>query len=262
MIFFRASKYLKYKLLSRHRKGHGIHSPFVFDLICRVFRNKTDDDIVCTIERIRKKMISDKRSINVKDLGAGYEKYKTNIRKVSQIARNSSVPEKYGILLSNMSAEFGDSLIVELGTSLGISTMYMATAKQGVVVKTVEGCPATTKIAMENFVDAGIENIEVINGSFDAILPDIINEENRLGLVFIDGNHRKEPVIKYFMKIAEVSDSKTVVIIDDIYYSSEMEEAWNEIKRFGKVSVTVDIFRMGIVFFREGIAHNNYIIRY
>ncbi len=83
------------------------------------------------------------------------------------------------------------------------------------------------------------------------------------GLVFIDGNHRKEPVLKYFNQIAEISDNKTVIIIDDIYYSKEMEEAWNEIKQLHeKVSVTIDIFRMGIVFFREGINHNNYIIRY
>jgi len=262
MIFFRASKYLKYKLLSRHRKGHGIHSPFVFDLICRVFRNKTDDDIVCTIETIRNKMISDERSINVNDLGAGSEKHKTNLRKVSQIARYSSVPEKYGILLSDMASEFGDPFIVELGTSLGISTMYMAMANRGVVVKTIEGCQTTSEIATENFKDAGIRNIEVFNGSFDEILPGIINEENKPGLIFIDGNHRKEPVLRYFMQIAKVSDAKTVVIIDDIYYSSEMEDAWNEIKRSEKVSVTVDIFRMGIVFFKEGIAHNDYIIRY
>ena len=262
MIFFRATKYLKYILLSRHRKGHGIHSPFVFDLVSRVFRNKIDPDIVCSIEKVRKRMISDRRSIIVKDLGSGSEKLKTNLRKVSDIARYSPVPGKYGVLLSNMAAEFGKPLIVEFGTSLGISTMYMAASCTGAIVNTVESCPATSEIAKENFKEAGIKNIEVFTGSFDEVLPVIINSNNKPGLVFIDGNHRKEPVINYFNQIAEISDNNTVIIIDDIYYSREMEEAWNEIKRYEKVSLTIDIFRMGIVFFREGVNHNDYIIRY
>jgi predicted O-methyltransferase YrrM len=262
MIFFRATKYLKYILLSRHRKGHGIHCPFVFDLVSRVFRNKIDTDIVFNIEKVRKRLISDHRYIIVKDLGSGSEKLKTNLRKVSDIARSSPVSAKYGVLLSNMAAEFGEPLIVEFGTSLGISTMYMAAACTGTIVKTVEGCPATTEIAKENFKEAGIINIEVFTGSFDEVLPVTINSNNKPGLVFIDGNHRKEPLINYFNQIAEISDNKTVIIIDDIYYSREMEEAWNEIKRYEKVSLTVDIFRMGIVFFMEKINHNNYIIRY
>ena len=181
---------------------------------------------------------------------------------MSDIARYSSVPAKYGVLLSNIAAEFGEPLIIEFGTSFGISTMYMAATCTCAIVNTVEGCPATSDIARENFKEAGIKNIEVFTGSFDEVLPVIINSNNKPGLVFIDGNHRKEPVINYFNQIAEISDNKTVIIIDDIYYSREMEEAWNEIKRYEKVYLTVDIFRMGIVFFREGINHNNYIIRY
>lgn len=262
MIFFRVAKYLKYIILSKNRNGHGIHSPFVFDLVTRVFRNKTNLDFVCNIEKVRKRMISDRRSIAVTDHGSGSGKLKANIRKVSDIARYSPVSQKYGVLLSNLAAEFGKPLIIEFGTSLGISTMYMASACNDAIVSTMEGCPSTSEIAKENFKIEGIINIEVNTGSFDNVLPAIINRNIKPGLVFIDGNHRKEPVIKYFKMIAEISDSKTVIVIDDIYNSREMEEAWNEIKRYEKVSLTVDIFRMGIVFFRNGICHNDYIIRY
>jgi len=140
--------------------------------------------------------------------------------------------------------------------------MYMAAACTAAIVISVEGCPATSEIAKENFNEAGIKNIEVLTGAFDEVMPVLINSNNKPGLVFIDGNHRKEPVFKYFTQIAEISDTKTVIIIDDIYYSREMEEAWYEIKRYEKVSLTVDIYRMGIVFFREGINHHDYIIRY
>ena len=262
MIFYRAGKYLRYILLSRHKKGHGIHSPFIFDLVSRIFRNKTDNDIVCSIRKVRKRLITDRRSIIVKDLGAGSEKFKTNLRKVSDIARYSPVPEKYGVLLSNLASEFGKPLILELGTSFGISTMYLAASSADAVIYTIEGCPAVAEIADQNFKSAGLSNVKLLTGTFDEALPVVAETGIKPGLVFIDGNHRKDPVLNYFNYIAELSDNETVIVIDDIYYSNEMEEAWNEIKLNEKVSVTIDIFRMGIVFFRKGISPCNYTIRY
>ncbi len=262
MIFYRVTKYLKYILLSRHRNGQGIHSPFVFDLVNRVFRNKIDTDIVFNIEKVRQSLLSDYRSIIVNDLGSGADMLKTNLRKVSDITRYSPVPQKYGVLLSKLAAEFGSPLIVELGTSFGISTMYMSASCPDALVYTVEGCPSTVEIAKQNFNETGLKNIKIFTGSFDENFPDISHSGNKPGLVFIDGNHRKESVISYFNRMVEMSDSETVMVIDDIYYSREMEEAWDEIKQDEKVSFTVDIFRMGIVFFRQGVSYKNYIIRY
>jgi predicted O-methyltransferase YrrM len=262
MTFFNAAKYLKYIILSKHKYGYGIHSPFVFDLVSRVFRNKIDTDIVCSIEKVRKKLIADRRSIVVNDLGTGSAKMKTNIKRVSDIARYSPVTKKYGVLLSNMAAEFGNPLIVEFGTSFGISTMYLASSCSGTVVQTMEGCRAISEIAINNFKEAGLNNINVFTGSFDEVWSDTISSGIKPGLVFIDGNHRKEPVLKYFKQISEISDNKTVVIIDDIYFSKEMGEAWNEIKLSENVTLTIDIFRMGIVFFRERMNYKNYTIRY
>lgn len=262
MVIFRTFKYLNYILLSKHRKGFGIHSPFVFDLVSRTFRNKIDAEIVCSIEKVRKKMISDNRSIKVKDLGTGSEKMITNIKRVSDIAKKSPVTKKYGVLLSNMAAEFGNPLIIEFGTSLGISTMYLASANRETVVNTMEGCPAISEIAINNFKEAGFDNVNVITGSFEEKWPKTITKGIKPGLVFIDGNHRKEPVLRYFDMVSEVSDSNTVIIIDDIYLSKEMEEAWTVIKQSKNVTLTIDIFRMGIVFFRAGLTYNNYTIRY
>jgi predicted O-methyltransferase YrrM len=261
MFFFRLGKYLKYKLFSHHKKGHGIHSPFVYDLVSRVFRNKIDPDIVFTVEKTRKKLIADKRSISVNDLGSRTGS-PVNIRRVSDIARRSPVPVKYGALLSKMAAEFGKPLIIELGTSFGISTMYMAASCSDTQVLTVEGSAAIGDIARQNIADAGLQNIKVIDGSFDDVIEEFVSAGVKPGLIFIDGNHRKEPVLRYFNRLAQFSDNKTVIIIDDINYSKEMAEAWKEIRLNKKVSVSIDIYRMGICFFREGINHNNYIIRY
>jgi predicted O-methyltransferase YrrM len=214
------------------------------------------------VETARKRLLSDKRDIEIFDLGAGSERSKSKTRKVSEIARKSPVPEKYGVLLSNMASKFGGSHIIELGTSTGISTMYMAGSCQGTTVSTIEGCRSLSGVASENFLRAGIQNVNLYIGSFDELLPDLIEKGCKPGLVFIDGNHRREPVLKYFEIIAGKADEKTVVIIDDINYSSEMASAWDMIRAHEKVTVSIDIYRMGIVFFRSGIAHADYWIRY
>jgi predicted O-methyltransferase YrrM len=230
--------------------------------VSKVFRNKTDYDVVCSIEKVRKKLKSDHRPIQVTDLGSGKDKRTTKIRKVSEIARYSPVPSKYGQLLSNLASEFGKPMIVELGTSFGISTMYLASGSPESVIYTIEGSKEIAEIAGNNFKEAGLTNITNLTGSFDEMLPVVFKNSVKPGLVFIDGDHRKEPVLRYFDKIAEASDNNTVIVIDDIYYSKEMEEAWNEIKNNDKVSAAVDIFRMGIVFFRKGITPQNYIVRH
>jgi predicted O-methyltransferase YrrM len=262
LISFRVARYLKYILVARNRKGYRIHSPFVFDLVSRVFRNKTDPSVVYSIEKIRKNLIRDKRIIDVKELGAGSVNQKSRLKRVSEIAGFSAVPKKYGLLLANMAGEFGKPLIVEFGTSFGLSTMYMAASVGETRVLSMEGCPATAEIAKHNFNEAGLNNIRLYVGPFEESLPEIISQGIKPGLIFIDGNHRKGPVLDYFEKMAEISDNNTVIIIDDINYSLEMEEAWHEIKQNGRVSLTIDIYRMGIVFFRKGIGRNDYIIRY
>jgi len=264
MFFFSIKEYLRYQFRSGYRKGHGIHSPFIYDVVSRVFRNKTDEDVVSKIEGIRKELLRDKRMISVKDLGSGsvIGSQRERIRRVCDIARYSSVPGKYGILLSNLAGEFGGPCIIELGTSLGISSLYIALSCPDCKVHTIEGCKETSKIAEENIRKADVNNIVLHCGSFDDCLPEVLDSNNSPGLVFIDGNHRKEPLLKYFDLIIQNSSSRTVVVIDDIYLSPEMKDAWHIIMNHSKVSVSIDVYRMGIVFFREGISRSHFIVRH
>jgi predicted O-methyltransferase YrrM len=262
MNFFHASKYAEYLLFYRHRNGHGVHSPFIFDVVSRIFRNKIDTGVVFNVEKIRRELLSDLRVLECKDLGTGPERNKTNKRKVSDIARYSAVPRKYGLLLSNLAAEFGSPAIMELGTSLGISTMYLASATVKTTVHTVEGCPGCSSIAQTNFTSAGFSNIELATGSFETVLPSLKQSEDKWGMIYIDGNHRKDAVLNYFYDLKNICHEDTVMIIDDIYDSKGMAEAWTEIKNDVNVSATIDIFRMGIVFFKKGITRNHYKIRY
>lgn len=254
--------YIKYFLFSRHRRGQGIHSPFLFNLVSEIFRNKIDPAIVFNIESIRKELLSSKESIYVKDLGAGPATIKSNLRKVSDISRYSSVPRKYGTLLSNLSAEFGKPAIIELGTSFGISTMYLASSSTDVTVHTIEGCTATAEIASANFRKAGMTNIKLYNKPFDDIMPVLKHEIPAPGLVFIDGNHRRAPLVSYCREIAGFAGENTVIVIDDIHLSAEMESAWKEVLNMEKVTMAIDIHRMGLLFFRKGLNHNFCTIRY
>jgi predicted O-methyltransferase YrrM len=255
-------KFLKYILFSSHRRGHGIHSPFVFNIVLKVFRNKSSSDFVCKIESIRKRLIADTGTLGITDYGTGSETGKRKIKRVSEIARYSSVPERYCRLLAGLAAEFGNKAIIEFGTSFGISTMYMASGNREAIVYTLEGSAEVTEIAKNNFSEAGLTNINILTGPFDLTLSELEKKKIEPGLVFIDGNHRKEPAIEYFKRMADLSDEKSVIVIDDIYHSPEMGEAWKEIKKDKRVSVTIDIFRMGLVFFRHSLTRNDYIIRY
>ena len=262
MNIYIATKYLQYILFSSHKRGHRIHSPFVFNLVTKVFRNKIKPEVVFKIEKIRQMMLSDNSRINVTDYGSGSLRIRSNLRSISAIAKYSTVPRKYGLLLAGLSGEFGKSDIVELGTSLGISALYMASGSPEATVHTIEGCLETSDIAKNNFEKAGLKNIKSYAGKFDEVLPEIANQQIRPGFTFIDGDHRKEPLLRYFYKISEMSADESVIAIDDIHYSNEMSEAWEEIKQFKRVTLTIDIFRMGLVFFKKGMTRSDYIIRY
>lgn len=260
MIFFRAAGYLKYTILSRHRKGFGIHSPFIFDIVSGVFRNKKATDVVLKVKNARKRLLNDKRIVEVNDLGSG--KNRSNLRRVSEIAKRSAIPEKYGLLLASMAERFGTGAIIELGTSLGISTMYLAASCPASVVYSIDGSGECLKIAEESLGIAEITNVELINNSFDKAIADLKTRGVKPSLVFVDGDHMKEPTIRYFKELSSMCDEQSVIIIDDINYSREMKEAWDEIRYAPGVSSTIDVFRMGFVFFRQSITQKHYMVRH
>jgi len=262
LLFFRMSGYLKYRIIAMSAKGHGIHSPFVYDLVTRVFSRKPDSALTSSIENIRKNSANDRRVLNFTDLGAGSGRDGIEQTTVSRVTRRSSVPAKYGRFLMNMAMEFGNQLIIEFGTAAGISTMYLATGRSDSVVISMEGSGALADVAAANLEEAGIKNVRILKGPFADHFSDLAGYGCTPGLVFIDGDHRKKPLLDYFGRICELSDPETVIIIDDINYSKEMSEAWDEIKKNALVTSTIDIFRMGVVFFRKGMTANHYVIRY
>jgi len=253
---------LNYFIFSRHRRGHGIHSPFVFDFINTVLRQDIPPEVMEVTSGVRKYMAGRNETVSVNDMGAGSQYISSSRRRLSDISRLSSIRNRYGRVLYNIALFYNGKNILELGTSVGISTLFMALGAPDSRIISIEGCKTLAETAKNNFNHSSIDNIDIITGDFDKQLPVIRDMGFIPSLVFVDGNHRKEPVLRYFAFLKELIPLDSVIVIDDINYSSEMIEAWNEIKRDSQVSISIDIFQMGFVFFREGIVKQDFVIRY
>ena len=166
------------------------------------------------------------------------------------------------MLLYRIVSYFKPKTIIEIGTSLGISTSYIAKANSNSQIYTLEGCGETIKIAEQNFAHLGLRNIEIIEGDFKNTLETTISKIPRIDLAFIDGNHNKDATIKYFNLLIENMNENAILIFDDIHWSNDMEKAWEEIKESTKVTLTIDLFFVGLVFIDKKLSKENYIIRF
>ena len=241
-------KYINYYLNASNGKGHGMHSPFVFDLIKNVLNDKTQYECYEEIETYRKQLLRNMNFIDVEDFGAGSAVIKTNRRAVYKIAASSLKHPKYAQLLHRMVKYYKPQTIVELGTSFGITTSYLASADQHAKVHTLEGATAIAAIAQQNFESLHLKNIELLPGSFDKTLPALLSSLQKVDLAFVDGNHRKEPTLEYFDQLLQSSTATSIIIFDDIHWSEGMEQAWAEIRQHPSLTLTIDLFFIGLVF--------------
>lgn len=244
-------RYIHYWMKSSNAKGHGIHSPFVFELVDKVFIDDRNFYVFPLIEAAREELLYNNSSIAVTDFGAGSRVNKNYSRTISSIAKSSLKPKKFGQLLFKLVNYFGSTTILELGTSLGITTSYLAAANHNGLVITMEGAPEIAKQAERHFQHIGLHNIEQIVGNFDETLSNVLQKNKILDFVFIDGNHRFEPTIRYFNMLKPNLHENSVLVFDDIHWSKEMELAWAAIKEDDSVTLTIDLFFIGLVFFRK-----------
>ncbi len=258
-----AKKYIQYWLQASNGKGHGIHSPFVYDFTRNVLNDKNEYPCYKTIEPVRKELLHDRAIIEVDDFGAGSAVIKKNSRAVNSIAASSLKPRKYAQLLFRMVNYYKPQNIIELGTSFGITTSYLASGNQAAAVFTLEGASAIAGIAKRNFEKLHLENVRLLQGNFEDTLPSLLLSEKNTDFVFIDGNHRREPTLAYFDQLISFSANSTIFIFDDIHWSKEMEEAWQQVKQHPAVTLTIDLFFIGIVCINTNIkTRQHFVIRF
>ena len=227
-----------------------MHSPFVFEFITKVLNDNRSYYCYATIEELRSRLKQNNTTLTIEDFGAGSRVASHHQRTVASIAKSALKPTKFSQLFFRIVDHYQPQNIVELGTSLGITASYMASAKPNAQLITMEGAKAVAAVAKSNFKSLGLTNIKVVEGNFDNTLHGVLQKLPQVDLAFVDGNHRKIPTIQYFEQLLAKSNDNTILVFDDIHWSAEMEEAWAAIQQHPRVTLTVDLFFIGLVFFR------------
>ena len=254
------SSYFKYLFTAKSK--YSAQAPFLYDFITKVVNQNSDDENCKNIESLRKELCKSEDTIKITDFGAGSHVNNNKTRKIKDVARNSAKNAKFGKLLYRIIQFYKPNNILELGTSLGISSLYLAKANQNSKVFTFEGCPETANIAEQNFKKLNTNNINITLGDFNKTLNSKLEVIKTIDLAFIDGNHQEKPTIDYFEKCLKYSNNDTIFIFDDIHWSEGMEKAWNYLKAHQKITLTIDLFFVGIVFIKSEVSKENFTIKF
>lgn len=258
---FQIIQFVHYFLVARYWKGHGVHSPFVYEFVREVVYGKKNRNNYQQIIKVKKGLTKNQQTIELEKMGAASAAMKTSMQKIGRIASVAGIRNKYGKLLYNIIAHYKPAKVLELGTNLGISTLWMAMASKDSKIFTIEGQQGLLNAAKDFTQKASVSNIDYIHGNFDVVLPEILDKKE-FDIVFIDGNHTYEATLRYFQLLIENVPETAMLIFDDIYWSAGMKKAWCEIKADSRVVVSIDLFQFGIVLKNEKLTPGGYVVRY
>jgi predicted O-methyltransferase YrrM len=231
----------------------------VYKLVTKCFYDKTNYKAYKQLKNYKRSLLNNENTIDVTDFGAGSLNMKSSFRTISQIAKNAGTTHSRAKLLFRLVNYFEFNSILELGTSLGIATHALSLGHSEAKIVTIEGCPNISKISEDNFKQFNLKNIKVLTGKFSDKIETL--KHNTYDLIFFDGNHQKEATLQYFETLLQTTHNDSVFVFDDIYWSKEMTEAWETIIKHPKVTVSIDTFFWGFVFFRKELNKEHFIIR-
>jgi predicted O-methyltransferase YrrM len=251
--------YLKFIYASKNE--HGVHSPFVFKLVTQCFYDKKNYADYSILKNYRKVLLQNKNTIEVTDFGAGSRVFKSNTRPIDKIAKTAGITQKRAELLFRIVQYFQPQSILEIGTSLGLATSALSLGHEKANIITLEGCPNTAAIAQNQFEKFGFKNIASVVTEFSTYFSTPDGNHATFDLIYFDGNHSQKATLDYFEAALPTITNDTVWIFDDIHWSTDMEKAWELIKSHPKVTVTIDTFQWGLVFFRKEQPKEHFVIR-
>lgn len=253
--------YIKY--LFKAKTLHGTHSPFIYNFYQNVFSKDFRSPAFDHIEKHRRDLQKSKISLNFEDFGAGSLKSGELVKKsVASIASKSLKRAKWGRAFHRILTCYPSSIVLELGTSLGITTAYLAMANRNASIHSFEGSKEVLNLASTFFKNEKLNNIYTHLGNVDDTLPSFLKTAPVLGFVYLDANHRLEPTLRYFNQLFPYLNEDSILVFDDIYWSTEMTQAWEIIKKDERVRQTIDLFEVGIVFFRKNQVKEHFVLRY
>lgn len=254
--------YLQWRRHARTKQGHRVHSPFLYSLITNSLHKKINSNWVVDVEKYRRNLLRNKTIVDVVDLGAGSQFDKNPKRRICDIVRHSSTSARDGRLLFNLASAMQCRNILEFGTNLGIGTLYLANSTSCERVITIEGCPELSELAQSGFCKMGLDNIKLVNADFSDAIQQALSELPTLDFVFLDGNHRYQPTLDYFSQCLPYVNNDTVFVVDDIHKNAEMELAWKKLSDSQNVTLSLDFYTMGVLFFRRQLSKQTICLRY
>lgn len=238
---------------------HSIHSPFFFDFYQNVIKKSRKAPSNGKIEDIRNLLLANNSELEADDLGAGSRFNKKSKKSLAEIAKNSLSPSKYSHLYQHIIRYNDAKYIVELGTSMGLNTLYLAENNDARVF-TFEGSKSLASIALTHFELFEKQNIQLIEGNIDVTLPEFLQSTVKINFALLDANHRYEPTLRYFNLLVRRFNDKSILVIDDIHWSEEMEKAWKELSQHELVYGSIDLYRCGILFFDPALNKQHFIL--
>lgn len=260
MSYYQAKAYVNY--LWNAKNEHAVHSPFLFELINHVLYKPEITPELKELDAWYAKLTQSSVSFKHTDLGAGSKSGKAGERQIGEYTRKVSKPKKYRHLLYQLAKYLNTSSILELGTATGVSGAYLQRGNPGSKFISLEGCPALAGIAFDEWKKLGLENSVALNASFDDKLQAVASEYGPFDLIYLDGNHKEEPTIRYFEQLLKATAKNACFLVDDIYWSKEMTTAWQYIKDHQAVTQTVDLFQMGLAFTNPDLSKQDFVLRY
>jgi predicted O-methyltransferase YrrM len=255
--------YLNYWLRARHRNGRGIHPPFAYGIVSEViYGSEPENSVWAQIEEYRHEMLKITGKIPVEDHGAGSRRGGDRERRICDLVRHSAVSPRRGRLLARLAAHLKPATMIELGTGSGIGSLYLAKGNPGGRLYTCEGSPAIAQLAEKGFNKLSVGNIEVHRGMFAELLPGLLDQAGPGLFVFIDGDHREERLVSYVSRVLASKRQDLSIVLDDIHWSMGMYRAWRKITRHPEISLSIELFNMGIVFVGEKIQKDHFVVNF
>ena len=256
-MWYQIRSYVKFLFNSTNQ--HGVHSPFVYELVTQCFYSNIKHPEYQILAAHRQKLYTNNTTIDITDFGAGSRVFKSDKRVISAIAKTAGITPKRQRLLMRLARYFSPNSVLELGTSLGMGTIALSLGFPSATITTIEGCPNTAGVAQNLFLKFQQKNIDSITSSFEDYFRK--NTTHTYDFVYVDGNHNGKKTLAYFDLLRKCAHNNTVLIFDDIYWSPKMNAAWNQIVAHPDVTVSIDTFYWGFVFFRKEQQKEHFKIR-
>lgn len=245
--------YVQYFLhLLRARSRYHVHSPWVYELIVQALRHPAFDPSCIPIEQLRRQLLHDRRTIRIQDYGAGSHIHKRDIRSIQSLARHAAKPPVLARILFQLCRMLQPAMVIELGTSLGITTAYLAKAAPQAHVITVEGSESIAQEATKNFQQLRLQHIQLMPSTFEEAIPAILSQLQHPFLLFVDGDHRYDTTLQYVQAFLPYLHHDSCIVVDDIHWSRGMEKAWETLLSDQRVNLSIDLFFLGMLFNRNG----------